>query len=166
MKTPFTTHGSLHRILILAFAVALLFIGIGYANPLEELRDILTKDRSKKQNGLAPGTVVQPPQPELRPILQPIAQTTGNITVCNWTLLHTMTVLQNGDILYLVNTKHRQKARRLAGNITTPAGRTMFQMLLHAGTGIGIKAEYPAGYNCHATNLTTPALSITINRID
>ncbi len=185
MKTPFTTHGSLHRILVLAFAVALLFIGIGYANPLEELRDILTKDRSKKQNGLEPGTVVQPPQPELRPIpnnqqglpqfrfpdqpKQKPAPVAAGITECPYRPLRRVLVDDDGNIIYMTFGGRSGYTKRLAANIDSPAGRAMLQILLSPPTSkhgsIAVAGSYPAGYDCTGVNVTTPALLLGIDRV-
>lgn len=164
MKTPFNTYGSLHRVLVLVAAVLLLFIGMSHANPLEELKDIFTKDRSK------PPAETDPPLHETIPNFVQ-STTPGGLTKCRHRHLLQIQISEHGDITYIVDVVDpliNKYVTRLAGNITTPLGQAMLHMLLapptpgsdHLQTG----AFYPAGYNCSQTNLTVPAKHLYIKR--
>lgn len=182
MKTPFTTHGTLHRVLVLAGTVALLFVSTASAGPLEELTDIFTKDRSKpppaETNSSSQERRGSPPNypgtstPTFRfPDMSDAKATStapAGVTDCPYRELRRVLVDDAGNISYMVFGGRTGLTRRLAANIDTPAGRTMLQLLLAAASGptsyIAVAGYYPAGYDCTTSDLTTPALLLAVDR--
>ncbi len=177
MKTPFTTPHSLHLILVLTFSMALMFVGTAYAGALEELSEIFTKDRSKPpatETERVPDANAPPPNypgtstPTFRFPDQSKAKAVpaqAGITQCPKSWLRRVGVDSNGNIIYIVG---NGTIARLAGNITTPGGLAMLQLLLASpGTDDSryVGAYYPAGYNCNKTNRTTPAQYLWISLI-
>jgi len=177
MNTPSAAHRSLYGLLGLVLACTLGFIGIASAgNPFEELKDILTKDRTKPPAEQAQPEQSQagpPAQPGLPPpfrLPQPPKQqprmVDADITHCPKRRLYRVGVAGSGDIFYMVGTE-RGITVRLAGNISTPGGRAMLQLLLTPADGdsnLAIGAYYPADYNCKETDRTTPARYLWIQR--
>lgn len=183
MKTSFTTHGSLHHVLVLTFALVLLFAAAGNANPLEELKDIFTKDRSKLPASETDSPSQEPQQADPGPPLmngiptfrfpeQPKAKSTSapvGVTDCPYRELRRVLVDDAGNISYMVyGGKRTAFTRRLAANINSPAGRAMLQMLLAPPTSkhnyIAVAGYYPAGYDCTVSNLITPAILLAVDR--
>ena len=212
MKTSIVIHRSFRRAAMLAVAFLFLFIGLGQANPLEELRDIFTKDRSN------------PPAQEQSTGQQPVAQQgtpndpffgdgfekfkkspeernrqwkkrqeqrerkaregkqtyfaipwnyepglKAGLKSCYPLKLDSTVIGEDGNIYYVVRKiSSLIVITRLAGNIKTPAGQGMLQMLLSNTTyegklkDIRVGARYPAGYDCDFPDLTVPATYLWI----
>ena len=172
MKTPLTTHRSLPLVLALAFALTLAFLGTAQAgNPLEELQEIFTKDRSgppSKEPVTNPSINREPPIPQA-----PTIKNTPGVTACRAARLISVTLLNNGNILYRVGGYHSKshmsttiQRSRLAGNIETPLGQAIFQLLLTNShtDDTSVTAKYPSPYDCQGTNLAKLPISLTVRR--
>ena len=140
-KNPFTIDVPSKRVLVLALAFLMVFVVLASADP--------SIDRRLRGQ-------TEPP----------VAAVSAGSTQCGTAWLHRVAVSDTGNILYeVVGT--RDFVVRLAGNINTPAGRAILQLLLTPPVGdkaLRVWALYPAGYNCERTNYVIPAKSLEIGR--
>ena len=137
MKTPLTIHRSLPLILVLAFALALAFLGTAQAGPLDELTDIFTPARA----GITDCSY--------RRLLRVLVDDAGNIFYT-----------------FLGERGFTQRLAANINDPAGPA-MLQILLAASSGTSsyIAVAGHYPAGYDCTRTNLTTPAKLLAIDRI-